>query len=265
MKKYTAPIVRRRDVLSLATAGAAALAVDAVLPEAAVAAPSDVGGKRRSRYQANSSEVKSFYRVNRYPARVIPMLVKKSDRKPNRGTFAATMLGAQCDEEIGRRTFLRRAGLTAGALSALGTLPLKGIRKAEAGPPPAPDAAVVSRKNICTHCSVGCSVIAEVSNGVWIGQEPDYDSPINRGSHCCKGAAVRDDVLSQRRLRYPVKLVNGQWVRLSWDRAIDEIGDKLLDIRQKSGPDAVYWLGSAKFTNEAAYLNRKLAAYWGTE
>ena len=36
-------------------------------------------------------------------------------------------------------------------------------------------------------------------------------------------------------------------------RAIcDEIGDRLLDIRQKSGPDSVYWLGSAKFTNEAA-------------
>jgi len=30
------------------------------------------------------------------------------------------------------------------------------------------------------------------------------------------------------------------------------------------GPDSVYWLGSAKFTNEAAYLNRKLAAFWGT-
>ncbi len=121
-----------------------------------------------------------------------------------------------------------------------------------------------SRKNLCTHCSVGCSVVAEVADNVWIGQEPDYDSPINRGSHCCKGAAVRDDVLSERRLRYPVKLVSGQWVRLSWQQAIDEIGDKLLEIRQKSGPDSVYWLGSAKFTNEAAYLNRKLAAFWGT-
>ena len=35
-------------------------------------------------------------------------------------------------------------------------------------------------------------------------------------------------------------------------------------IREKSGPDSVYWLGSAKFTNEGAYLNRKFAAYWGT-
>ena len=58
--------------------------------------------------------------------------------------------------------------------------------------------------------------------------------------------------------------MNGQWIRLSWDQAIDEIGDKLLEIREKSGPDSVYWLGSAKFTNEAAYLNRKLAAFWGT-
>ena len=39
--------------------------------------------------------------------------------------------------------------------------------------------------------------------------------------------------------------------RISWDQAIDEIGDKITAIREKSGADAVYWLGSAKFTNEA--------------
>ncbi|WP_271899264.1 formate dehydrogenase subunit alpha [Candidatus Phyllobacterium onerii] len=190
------------------------------------------------------------------------MLVKKSDHAHSLGTFAAD-LSSLPSGEMGRRTFLKRAGVAAGALSAVGTLPL-GVRRAEGGPPPAPGATVETRKNVCTHCSVGCSVIAKVSSGVWIGQEPVYDSPINRGSHCCKGAAVRDDVLSQRRLRYPVKLVDGKWVRLSWDQAVEEIGDKLLAIREKSGPDSVYWLGSAKFTNEAAYLNRKLAAFWGT-
>src|SRR5437016_4974850 len=163
-----------------------------------------------------------------------------------------------------RRTFLQQSGLAAGSLAALGSLPLGVMRKAEAGPPPPAGPTVTWRQNVCTHCSVGCSVLAEVANGVWIGQEPVYDSPINRGSHCCKGAAVRDDVLSDRRLRYPVKLLDGRWTRLSWDQAIDEIGDKLLEIRQKSGPDSVYWLGSAKFTNEAAYLYRKLAAFWGT-
>ena len=42
---------------------------------------------------------------------------------------------------------------------------------------------------------------------------------------------------------------------------IDEIGDKLMAVRQQSGPDAVYWLGSAKFTNEGAHLFRKLGAF----
>src|ERR1700738_3965627 len=197
------------------------------------------------------------------PIRGTPVLIKKSERRRNRGNVA----GARSSESSGgldRRAFLKRSGVAAGALAALGNLPLGGVRQAEAGPPPPAGAKVTTRKNICTHCSVGCSVIAEVANGVWIGQEPDYDSPINRGSHCCKGAAVRDDVLNQRRLRYPVKIANGQWTRISWETGIDEIGDKLLEIRQKSGPDSVYWLGSAKFTNEAAYLYRKLAAFWGT-
>jgi Molybdopterin oxidoreductase len=57
-----------------------------------------------------------------------------------------------------------------------------------------------------------------------------------------------EDVSSERRLRYPVKLMGGMWQRISWDQAIDEIGNKLLEIRAKSGPESVYWLGSAKFT-----------------
>jgi hypothetical protein len=37
--------------------------------EPASAAPVDLAAKRKARYQANSSEVKDFYRVNKYPAR----------------------------------------------------------------------------------------------------------------------------------------------------------------------------------------------------
>src|SRR5205814_9303855 len=136
----------------------------------------------------------------------------------------------------------RRSGLAVGGLAALGALPLASVRKAEAGPPGAPGSAVTRSKAICTHCSVGCTVIAETQNGVWIGQEPGWDSPISRGSHCAKGASTREIVQGDRRLRYPMKLVNGQWTRLSWDKAIDEIGDKLTAIRQQSGPDSVYWL-----------------------
>ncbi len=191
------------------------------------------------------------------------MLIKRKDREARRGKLAAALAG-QSSGGLDRRTFLRRSGLVASGLATLGALPLAGVRQAHAGPPPRPGAPVAVRKNICTHCSVGCTVTAEVQNDVWIGQEPSWDSPFNRGSHCAKGASVRELVHSDRRLKYPLKLVNGQWTRTSWDKAIDEIGDKILQIREKSGPDAVYWLGSAKMTNEGSYLFRKLGAFWGT-
>ena len=191
------------------------------------------------------------------------MLFKRKSCEAHRATLVAA-LTRQASGGLDRRTFLRRSGLVAGGVAALGALPLTSVRVAQAGPPPPPGATVTRSKAICTHCSVGCTVVAEVASGVWIGQEPAWDSPINRGSHCAKGAAVRELVHGDRRLRYPMKLVDGQWTRLSWGQAIDEIGNKLTAIREMSGPELVYWLGSAKFSNEGAYLCRKLAAFWGT-
>jgi formate dehydrogenase major subunit len=190
------------------------------------------------------------------------VLIRRTEREKRHGGRA--LVADEPNRRLDRRTFLRRSGLAAGSLAALGAFPLSSVRKAEAGPPPAKGAEVSVRKSVCTHCSVGCTVTAEVSNGVWIGQEPSWDSPINRGSHCAKGASVRELVSGDRRLKYPLKLVDGQWTRISWDTAIGEIAGKLTEIREKSGPDSVYWLGSAKFTNEGAYLFRKLGAFWGT-
>src|SRR6476660_1354780 len=189
------------------------------------------------------------------------VLIKRTERQARRGSLAATV-GQRTDGGLDRRSFLRRSGLVAGGLATIGALPLATVQKAEAAGTNVPGATI--RKNICTHCSVGCTVTAEVSNGVWVGQEPSWESPINRGSHCAKGAAVRELVSGERRLKYPMKLTNGQWQRVSWDVAINEIGDQLNALRQKSGGDSVYWLGSAKMTNEGSYLFRKLGAFWGT-
>ena len=191
------------------------------------------------------------------------MLIKRTECEPRRGTLTGAS-PHHSGNRVDRRSFLRNSGLAAGSLASLGALQLGSVRKAKAGPPPPIGAQVTTRKSICTHCSVGCTVTAEVANGVWIGQEPSWDSPINRGSHCAKGAAVRELVSGERRLKYPIKMVNGQWTRINWDQAIGEIGDKIMAIREQSGPDSVYLLGSAKMTNEAAYLFRKFGAFWGT-
>ena len=189
------------------------------------------------------------------------MLIKRTERQARRGSLAG--LAAQSNG-LDRRTFLRRSGLAAGGVAAFSALPLATVRKADAAAAGPLTAGATIRKSICTHCSVGCTVTAEVANGVWIGQEPSWDSPINRGSHCAKGASVRELVSGERRLKYPMKLANGQWTRIKWEQAINEIGDKLMEIRGKSGADSVYWLGSAKMTNEGSYLFRKLGAFWGT-
>ena len=163
------------------------------------------------------------------------MLVK---RKPTAAARGAGMFGSvAAAAPMDRRAFLKRSGLAAGGLAAAGAVSsMSMVGKAEAGPT-TPGVEIVRKKSICTHCSVGCTVTAEVQNGVWVGQEPSWDSPINNGTHCAKGAAVRELVHGDRRLKYPMKLVDGQWKRLSWDQAIDEIGAKLLEIREKAGPE----------------------------
>jgi formate dehydrogenase major subunit len=107
-------------------------------------------------------------------------------------------------------------------------------------------------------------VIAELQNGVWTGQEPDFASPLNLGAHCAKGASVREHGFGDRRVKYPMKLEGGKWKRLTWDQAINEIGDKILKIREESGPDAFWMAGSSKSSNEGSYLQRKFAAFWGS-
>jgi len=187
------------------------------------------------------------------------MLTKKSGGVANGPRLRKALTGVT-GGSMDRRAFLKRSGLTAGTAALATVAPIGLAGKAKA----ASHSTVKTVKSVCTHCAVGCTVIAEVDNGVWVGQEPGFDSPINMGGHCAKGAAVREHAHNERRLRYPMKLEGGKWKKLSWDTAINEIGDKMLDVRKKSGPDSVYWLGSAKFNNEQSYLFRKFYAYWGS-
>jgi hypothetical protein len=69
MKERPKTVVRRRDILGLVLAGGGAAVANAVAAEPAAASPVDLKDKRKARYQANSTEVRNFYRVNSYPAR----------------------------------------------------------------------------------------------------------------------------------------------------------------------------------------------------
>ncbi len=187
-------------------------------------------------------------------------MLRKKTNGVAKGSRTGSLLSSLGAKTVDRRAFLSASGVAVGGLAALSLT----STRVQAATPTSAGSEVVRKKTVCTHCSVGCTVEAEVQNGVWTGQEPGWDSPFNLGAHCAKGAAVREAAHSERRLKHPMKMVDGQWQKIPWKQAIDEIGDKMLEIREQSGPDSVYWLGSAKFSNEQAYLYRKFAAYWGT-
>lgn len=165
--------------------------------------------------------------------------------------------------KVARRSFLKLSAATAALTGVAMTTRLTSKAKAASGPA---EAYVGSQKvrTICTYCAVGCGIEAEVHNGVWVRQEIAADHPVSYGGHCCKGAGAIDMVTSPKRLKNPMKKVNGKWTNISWDQAITEIGDKLLAIRENDGPDALHFNGSAKVSTEMAYQHRKFAAFWGS-
>ncbi|WP_168012846.1 formate dehydrogenase subunit alpha [Halomonas salinarum] len=166
---------------------------------------------------------------------------------------------------ISRRQFMQRSALATGGIASAGFMGHSMVRSADAADKtPYLDSPVETKRTVCSHCSVGCGVYAEVQEGIWTHQEPAFDHPINRGAHCAKGASLREHGHSSRRLKYPMKLVDGEWQRLSWEDAIEEIGTKVQELSETYSPDSIYWLGSAKFNNEQAYLLRKFAALAGT-
>lgn len=164
--------------------------------------------------------------------------------------------------KVARRSFLKLSAATA-ALTGV-AMTTKMTSKAHAAGKTEPYTGSNTVRTICTYCAVGCGIEAEVHNGVWVRQEIAADHPVSYGGHCCKGAGAIDMVTSPKRLKNPMKKVNGKWTNISWDQAMNEIGDKLLSIRENDGPDALHFNGSAKVSTEMAYLHRKFAAFWGS-
>ena len=163
-----------------------------------------------------------------------------------------------------RRAFLKRSGLGVGAGIAASQLTL--MQKAVAADPSkamidGTAGKIEVKRTVCTHCSVGCAVDATVEKGVWVRQDPVFDSPINLGAHCAKGAALREPGHGDFRLRTPMKLVDVKYQMISWDQALTEITAQMKDIRTKYSPDAMYFIGSSKQNNEQAYLLRKWVSF----
>ena len=162
---------------------------------------------------------------------------------------------------LNRRSFLKMAALSSLATPLLGRSEM--LREAKESELSEAFEGSKKVRSVCTACSVGCGIVAEVQNGVWVRQEIAQDHPVSFGGHCCKGSDMIDMVRSHVRLKYPMKKENGEWKCISYEQAFEEIGEKLATYR-KQNPESVMFIGSAKMSNEQAYYVRKFAAFFGT-
>ncbi|WP_331235246.1 molybdopterin-dependent oxidoreductase [Natronorarus salvus] len=167
--------------------------------------------------------------------------------------------------DLDRRGFLK-VGAAGALATAVGGRTL--LKRAEAQDdddgPVDPGAGEELVKTVCTHCSVGCGLKMRVEEDTIVGQETWDDNPVNMGGLCSKGSALTQTENSPQRLKEPLKLEDGEWVRMDWDEILEEITGRLNEIREETGPHSTFWCGSACHSNEAAYLIRKLSALYGT-
>ena len=133
-----------------------------------------------------------------------------------------------------------------------------------------PDRQVAS---VCPYCGVGCQLTYNVKDNkiLWVDGR---DGPANRGRLCVKGRYGFDYAHHPQRLTKPLirredAPKSGEFTmdptqvmqvfrEATWEEALDFAGGRLREIRDAHGPKALAGFGSAKGSNEEAYLFQKL-------
>lgn len=114
-------------------------------------------------------------------------------------------------------------------------------------------------RTVCPYCGVGCEMEAGTRGGRLVAARPVLDAPVSKGHLCAKGRYGFDFVHAPDRLVQPQVRVQGVWRPETWDAALDLCAHELRRAVDRHGPGAVGVLGSARATNEEAYLAQKFA------
>jgi formate dehydrogenase major subunit len=127
-------------------------------------------------------------------------------------------------------------------------------------------------RSICPYCGVGCGQLIYHQDGKVIQIEGDPHSPISQGNLCPKGAASRQLLEHEHRLR-KVKYrapYGREWQSLEVGKAMDMIADRVWETRRRTlierSEEGAYvnhttgiaHLGGATLDNEENYLIKKL-------
>jgi len=123
----------------------------------------------------------------------------------------------------------------------------------------------------CPYCGVGCNLELHIKNDYIYKATSPFDAVVNHGNLCVKGRFGYDFIYNKDRVTTPLMrktpqapgartqaFGRDQWREVSWDEALDYTADRLVEIYQRDGADAMSVYCCAKATNEDNYLLQKL-------
>ena len=120
-------------------------------------------------------------------------------------------------------------------------------------------------KSLCYFCHANCGVLAYVKDGdvIKIEGDPDYSS---QGGLCCRGTSALLHVNHPARINHALKRVGekgeGKWEQIPYDQAIQEVADRLNQIKAESGAEAVASAGGTTRTDD--WARRRFLNQFGT-
>jgi anaerobic selenocysteine-containing dehydrogenase len=118
----------------------------------------------------------------------------------------------------------------------------------------------------CSMCgpTMGCGIYCQVKDGKLVGIEGMKESPRNHGKLCPRAFASMQWLYSPQRLRYPLKRTGekgeGKFEKITWDEALDIVATRLLELKEKYGPESLAILSPAR-RSYSDYLYRFLIVH----
>jgi anaerobic selenocysteine-containing dehydrogenase len=139
---------------------------------------------------------------------------------------------------ISRRGFLKAAAAT-GALTAAGGQLLGQTYEAEGA---AGEETPRLVPTLCGMCDAHCGVLAYTLGQKLLKLEGNFRHSHSLGKICARGAAGSYLLDDPNRLKTPLKRVGTRFEPIAWEIALNEIGARLLDVKQRLGAQGVAWL-----------------------
>jgi len=116
-------------------------------------------------------------------------------------------------------------------------------------------------RTACPYCGVGCGLIARTRGGRLEEVAGDPIHPVNRGRVCSKPLGLPEASRSRDRATVPLRRASRdeRWRESSFDETLPWLAERLLELRDRHGPDALAFYVSGQLLTEDYYVASKLA------